>query len=53
LLSYSALILRPEDLKALKAHVLVVVGDADIIRPEQVEFEVRFSPHMRIGARPC
>lgn len=42
----------PEDIKAIKAPVMVMVGDADIIRPEHALELFRLLPHGQLAVLP-
>jgi pimeloyl-ACP methyl ester carboxylesterase len=44
--------LRQEDLRAIKAPVLVMVGDADIVRPEHAVEMFRLIPHAQLAVVP-
>ncbi len=44
--------LTPDDLKSIKAPVLVMVGDADIVRPEHAVEMFRLIPNAKLGILP-
>lgn len=39
----------PEDLKSIKASVLVMIGDRDVVRPEHAVEMFRLIPHAQLG----
>jgi pimeloyl-ACP methyl ester carboxylesterase len=41
--------LTPDDLKTIKAPVLVMIGDADIVRPEHAVEMFRLIPNAKLG----
>jgi pimeloyl-ACP methyl ester carboxylesterase len=43
---------RPEDLRALQAPALIVIGDADIVRPEHAVELFRLLPHANLVILP-
>jgi pimeloyl-ACP methyl ester carboxylesterase len=44
--------LTPEDLKSIKARVLVMIGDADIVRAEHAVEMYRLIPNAKLGILP-
>jgi len=44
--------LAPDDLKTIKAPVLVMIGDADIVRPEHAVEMFRLIPNAKLGIVP-
>ena len=45
--------LRPEDIKSIKAPTLVMIGDADIVRPEHAVEMFRLLPHGQLAILPA
>jgi pimeloyl-ACP methyl ester carboxylesterase len=43
---------QPEDIQSVKAPVLVMIGDADIVRPEHVVQMFRMLPHAHLAVLP-
>ena len=43
---------RPEDIQAIKAPALVMIGDADIVRPEHAVELFRLLPHGQLAVLP-
>ena len=44
--------LRPEDIRSIRAPVLVIIGDADIVRPEHAVQMFRLLPHAQLAVLP-
>ena len=44
--------LSPEEIQSIKAPVLVMIGDADIVRPEHAVQMFRLLPHARLTVLP-
>lgn len=44
---------RPEQMKSIKAPVMVMIGDADIVRPEHAVEMFRLLPHGQLGVLPA
>lgn len=40
---------RPEDIQPIKAPVLVMIGDADVVRPEHAGQMFRLLPHVQLA----
>jgi pimeloyl-ACP methyl ester carboxylesterase len=45
--------LRPEEVKSIKAPALVMIGDADIVRPEHAVEMFRLLPHGQLAVLPA
>jgi pimeloyl-ACP methyl ester carboxylesterase len=43
---------RPEDIRAIEAPALVMIGDADIVRPEHAVEMFRLLPHAQLAVLP-
>ncbi len=43
---------RPEEIQSIKAPVLVMIGDADIVRPEHAVQMFRLLPHAQLAVLP-
>lgn len=43
---------RPEDIRSIKAPALVMIGDADIVRPEHAVELFRLLPHAQLAVLP-
>jgi pimeloyl-ACP methyl ester carboxylesterase len=43
---------RPEEIQSIKAPVLVMIGDADIVRPEHTVQMFRMLPHAQLAVLP-
>jgi len=43
---------RPEDIQAIDAPVMVMIGDADIVRPEHAVEMFRLLPHAQLAVLP-
>lgn len=43
---------RSEELQAIRAHTLVIIGDADIVRPEHAVAMFRLIPNARLAVLP-
>jgi pimeloyl-ACP methyl ester carboxylesterase len=43
---------RPEDIQSIKAPVLVIIGDADIVQPEHAVQMFRLFPHAQLAVLP-
>jgi pimeloyl-ACP methyl ester carboxylesterase len=44
--------LRPEELRAIQAPALIMVGDSDVVRPEHEMDLFRLLPHARLAVFP-
>jgi pimeloyl-ACP methyl ester carboxylesterase len=44
--------LRPEDVQSIKIPILVMIGDADIVRPEHAVQMFRLFPHAQLAVLP-
>ena len=43
---------RPEDMQSIKTPTLVIIGDADGVRPEHAVEMFRLLPHSRLAVLP-
>jgi len=43
---------RPEDIQSINAPTLIVIGDADIVRPEHGVRMFRLLPHAQLAVLP-
>ncbi|MGH9749243.1 MAG: alpha/beta fold hydrolase [Candidatus Polarisedimenticolia bacterium] len=43
---------RPEDLRSIDAPTLILIGDADVVRPEHAVEMYRLLPHGRLAVLP-
>jgi len=44
---------RPEEMKSIKAPTMVMIGDADIVRPEHAVEMYRLLQHGQLGVLPA
>jgi pimeloyl-ACP methyl ester carboxylesterase len=44
--------LRPEEIQSIKAPVLVMIGDADVVRPDHAVQMFRLLPHAQLAVLP-
>jgi pimeloyl-ACP methyl ester carboxylesterase len=44
--------LRPEDIRSIEAPTLVLIGDADVVRPEHAVEMFRLLPHGQLAVLP-